>query len=106
MDALRGLVLIEAARSGGSPALDFDVRAELGYIINCAETQAPGDNIVIQNPPRYAIRTAPRVRLVERISVTYSVEVWEEMVQAAAGLMKDDPYILSLPLHSFLYRRG
>jgi hypothetical protein len=106
MDALRGLVLIEVTRSGGQPDLDIDVRGELGYIINCAETQAPGDNRIFVNPLRYAIRTAPRVRLVERITVSYSVEIWEAMVQSALGLMKDDPYMLSLPLHSFLQRRS
>lgn len=106
MDALRGLLAVESTRQGGPANLDIDVRGEFAYVIHCAETQAPEDHRIYKNPPRYAIRTTPYVRLVERLGVSYSADVWGEMLHTALGIINDDPYLLSLPLHSFLQRRG
>lgn len=104
-DALRGLILIEGERSGGQPQLEIALRGELCYIVACAETLAPSDHRIFQHPPRWEIRTAPYVRLLDRVSISYSVAVWETMIETAFDLCRNDPYILSLPLQSFLRRR-
>jgi hypothetical protein len=104
-DALRGIIFIESMRSGNGPQLEIIVRGELCYIVKCAEAPDPQDQRIIVRPLRYEVRTAPRVRLSERIAISFPTEVWEKMVQTAFALSQDDPYLLALPLYSFFKQK-
>jgi hypothetical protein len=105
-DALRGLIFIEGRRAEKQAEFIIWVYGELGYIVRCAETPNPDDNRVIVHPLRYDVRTAPRVYIAERTYISYPVDIWEKMSLTAFEASQDDPYLLSLPLHSFLKQKS
>jgi hypothetical protein len=100
-DALRGLLYIEKHRLDKQPQLELFVRGELCFIVKCAE-YTEEDYRTRNQIKAYDVRTIPYRHIREIITVSYPIDVWENMMKTALGMSKDDPFLRLLPLTPFL----
>jgi hypothetical protein len=87
------LIAIERARESGHLKLQAELQAELCYIIIC--------NHMRKSSNGYPVFTMPQ-QIGGSTAITYPEEVWNEMVQNLLMESRDDPYLMLLPLSSFL----
>ncbi len=95
--ATAALIAIERSREGGQPKLHVDLRAELGYIIECEHWHKHA----VKERRRFPVFTASQT-VQEGTDITYPREVWQVMVQKLIADSQDDVALMLLPLTPFL----
>jgi hypothetical protein len=91
------LIAIEQAREGKQPQLHIEIKAELGYIIQCEHWH----NLAVKERRRFPVFTIKEV-IRDGTGITYPTAVWETMVQEVLAFSQDDPYLMLIPLMPFL----
>lgn len=94
---LQALISIERSRGGKQPKLHVTLHAELCYSIICEQWQ---DHVRTPRE-RFPVLTEPE-HIFGQTDITYPTDVWEEMVQRVLAASQDDPFLMLLPLTSFL----
>jgi hypothetical protein len=105
-DALPALIYIEQSRLSERPQLEIRVQAELAYVVVCPEAPEPSSSRTVVRPLRYEVLTSPKQRIHDKVLISYPLDVWEAMIRTAFEASRDDPYLLTLPLRSFLKPKG
>jgi hypothetical protein len=95
--ATAALIAIERSREGGQPTLHVDLRAELGYVIECEHWHKHAVN----ERRRFPVFTASQT-VQEGTDISYPKEVWGVMVQKLVADSQDDVALMLLPLTPFL----
>lgn len=95
--ATAALIAIERSREGGQPKLHVDLRAELGYIIECEHWHKHA----VKERMRFPVFTVSQT-VQEGADLSYPKEVWEEVVQKLIADSQDDVALMLLPLTPFL----
>lgn len=101
-DSLAGLIYIEKNRTGVSPALEFELQAELCFVVRCKEWwSSKSGQIRLEDPPADVV-TPPFQRVRGKVELSYPADVWSRMIQTAFEASQDNPLLVLQSLLPFL----